>query len=114
METVTPAGRHAADQLLLRLRYLWCKGTATPTSSKKDVGGGFWNKDQESDYVLDNALLEAADRIVVSKRCHGARPRKDIVDRPILRGPAPKRDDPRAPWDNRASVRVYPSGESYS
>jgi hypothetical protein len=103
MESITPAGRHAADQLLLRLRYLKMSGSLSELASP----GGI-HATSPVEYGFDAELLEAADAIIVEKRTHGARPRDDIFDRPILRSRAPKKGNDGAPWDNRSSVSVYP------
>ena len=100
METITPAGRHAADQLLLRLRYMQFKGSVAELAT---------NPMTEGDYIFDEELLKSAENIIVEKRSHGARPKDGIFDRPILRSRAPKQGS-RAPWENR-TVRVFPSGE---
>lgn len=65
----------------------------------------------QSDYAFDDTLIEATENIIVEKRSHGARPKKEIFDRPILRSRAPKRGTYQAPWENQASVRVFPNGE---
>ena len=104
MESITPAGRHAADQLLLRLRYLNMSGSLNELASPGGIHAA-----APVEYGFDAELLEAAEAIIVEKRIHGARPRDDIFDRPILRSRAPKKGDDGAPWDNRASVSVYPS-----
>jgi hypothetical protein len=100
MESITPAGRHAADQLLLRLRYMQFKGSVAELVTGPMTAG---------DYSFDDELLKSAENIVVEKRSHGARPSDGIFDRPILRSRAPKNGS-RAPWENR-TVRVFPNGE---
>mmetsp|Transcript_28175 Transcript_28175/g.51005 ORF Transcript_28175/g.51005 Transcript_28175/m.51005 type:complete len:797 (-) Transcript_28175:47-2437(-) len=103
MESVTPAGRHAADQLLLRLRYLCFLGSI-PELTPDDKEGP-----SNADYAFDESLLDAAEAIIVEKRKHGARPCDDIFDRPILRSKVPKRGTHVAPWENGAAVSVYPN-----
>ncbi len=100
MESITPAGRHAADQLLLRMRYMQFKGSVAELAT---------NPMTEGDYFFDEELLKSAENIIVEKRSHGARPKVGIFDRTILRSRAPKKGS-RAPWENR-TVRVFPSGE---
>jgi hypothetical protein len=103
MSNVTPAGRHAAEQILLRRNYLVFKGRmsdlAAPAGSNPSI----------TDMVFDDDLLSKAERIVVSKRSHGAKPRDDIFDRAILRSRAPRKGNKRAPWNNRASVSAFSS-----
>ena len=65
----------------------------------------------KDDYSFGDSLLEAAEKIIVEKRKHGARPRDDIFDRPILRSRAPKRGTHQGPWENRAAVTAYPNGK---
>jgi len=66
----------------------------------------------QADYAFDESLFEAADAIIVEKRKHGARPREDIFDRPILRSKASKRGTHQAPWENGAAVSLYPNGKN--
>jgi hypothetical protein len=101
MQNITAAGRHAADQLLLRLRYLKMSGSLrdlvhTRVPSTDDLSFG-------------EELTQATDAIIVEKRSHGAKPRIDIFDRPVLRSRAPKKGNNSAPWDSRSSVSIYPS-----
>lgn len=138
MDSITPAGRHAADQLLLRLRYLSFQGSLSELVSICDSKAVFLRvalhvrllteyipstKHQTSsegdgpsqaDYTFGESLLEAAEAIIVEKRKHGARPRDDIFDRPILRSRAPKRGTHQAPWENGAAVSAYPNGKTSS
>ena len=100
MKSITPAGRHAADQLLLRLKYMHFTGSVAELASSAQL---------EHDYAFDKDLLESAESIIVEKRSSGAKPDDGIFDRPILRSRAPKKGS-RAPWGDR-SVRVFPSGE---
>jgi len=101
MESITPAGRHAADQLLLRLRYLDFKGSVSELAQQPLL--------MESDFSFDEELRKHAETILVEKRSHGSRPHDDVFDRPILRSRGPKKGhSSRAPWEKR-SVRVFPS-----
>jgi len=102
METTTPPGRHAAEQLLLRLRCLHMSG------SLSDLVATGANIQPAEEYGFDQDLMKAAETILVEKR-NGARPIGDIFDRPILRSRAPKKGMNFAPWDNRSSIRIYPS-----
>lgn len=76
---ITLAGKHAAEQLLLRLRYMIFQGSAI----EKQVRGT-----PPSDFVLDQQLLQASRLVMVPKFTFGACPRKDIFDRSILRSRA--------------------------
>uniref|UniRef100_A0A7S4QZ69 Ataxin-10 domain-containing protein n=2 Tax=Ditylum brightwellii TaxID=49249 RepID=A0A7S4QZ69_9STRA len=101
-KNITQAGRHAAEQLLMRLPYLTFIGsTADVKKGCPDV--------PVTDFDFDNELLHATDDIVVKKCPSGAKPRGDIFGRPILRSRAPKKGTQKAIWDNKASVAVFPS-----
>ena len=80
MESITPAGRHAADQLLLRLRYLNMSGSLNELASPGGIHAA-----APVEYGFDAELLKAAEAIIVEKRILGARPWDDIFDRPTLR-----------------------------
>ena len=101
MENTTPAGRHAAEQLLLRLRYLKMSGSLRDLVHTRVPS--------TDDYSFGEELTKATDSIIVEKRSHGARPRIDIFDRPVLRSRAPKKGNNSAPWDSRSSVSIYSS-----
>jgi hypothetical protein len=92
MESITPAGRHAADQLLLRLRYLNMSGSLNELASPGGIHAA-----APVEHGFDTELLEAAEAIIVEKRIHGDRPWDDIFDRPTLRSCAPKKGDNGAP-----------------
>jgi hypothetical protein len=102
MSNVTPAGRHAAEQILLRCKYLDFKGRMTALAEPG-------SNPSVSDMALDEDLLSEAGRIVVANCSHGAKPRDDIFDRTILRSRAPSEGNKSAPWDNRASVSAFSS-----
>ena len=60
--------------------------------------------------TFEDDLLARSETIFVEQTTAGARPCPDIFDRPILRSRAPRRGNKqRAPWDNQASVSVFPS-----
>ena len=84
----------------------WCTHLTTFQTNSEDDGPS------SADYAFGESLLEAAETIIVEKRKHGARPREDIFDRPILRSRAPKRGTHQAPWENGAAVTAYPNGEN--
>jgi hypothetical protein len=50
-----------------------------------------------------------AEQIHVGNRTHGTCPTDHIFDRPILRSRKPSKENARSPWDNRASVSVFPT-----
>ena len=101
-DDVTPAGRHAASQLMLRMQFLIFKGEI-----KDDMSNGVVVKAWDHDLPL--AIKRDLDSIVVEKRMPGAIPRDDIFDRPILRSRAPKKGTDKAPWDNSSSVSPFPT-----
>jgi len=82
MENITPAGQHAADQLLLRLPYL--------QHADLDL---FYDGSQKEDYNLDEDLSQLAMNIHVERRICGAEPLQVIFNRPILRRRAPKKNE---------------------
>lgn len=56
--------------------------------------------------------MTKAEKVVVGRRSHGAKPNENIFDRPILRSRKPGKGNTgntRAPWDNRSSISVFPS-----
>jgi hypothetical protein len=125
---ITPAGRHAADQLFLRMRYLDFSGAMAELVSQLELCG--WlvvsacltcsalclshvslsscyfylqatrNGLPASAFLFDDSLLQAIDLITEEKRRHGARPDNDIFDRPILRTKVGK-----------SSIYVFPNGK---
>ena len=102
MLNVTPAGRHAAEQILLRCKHLVFKGRMSDLAAPG-------SNPSVSDMAFDDDLLSKTERIVVAKTCHGAKPRDDIFDHTILRSRAPSKGNKSAPWDNRASVSSFSS-----
>lgn len=78
---VTRAGKHAAEQLLLRLRYIIFQGSVD--TSEVVVG----SSTRLSSYsAFDHNLLQASQSsVTIPKLMAGACPRKDIFNRPILR-----------------------------
>ena len=101
-DDITPAGRHAADQLLLRSKYLRFKGIEKelilPPSSIRLI---------ERDFCLSGAITDAAESIIVEKRGNGAKPRDDVFDRPILQSRTPKQKS--AFLDSNSTERVHHS-----
>eukprot|EP00549_Striatella_unipunctata_P011912 CAMPEP_0118677806 /NCGR_PEP_ID=MMETSP0800-20121206/2841_1 /TAXON_ID=210618 ORGANISM="Striatella unipunctata, Strain CCMP2910" /NCGR_SAMPLE_ID=MMETSP0800 /ASSEMBLY_ACC=CAM_ASM_000638 /LENGTH=425 /DNA_ID=CAMNT_0006573539 /DNA_START=320 /DNA_END=1597 /DNA_ORIENTATION=+ len=97
MDNVTPAGKHAAEQILLRWPHL-IFGNAPMK-----------NNIPETDFDLDADVLQRTKDVAVDRTRQGAKPRSDIFSRPILRSRAPKKGNQGAPWGNKAAVRVFPS-----
>lgn len=108
MENITPAGQHAADQVLLRLPYL--KYTENPTEDEKFVVFDGSGKDESLawDYDFDEELLQVTGNIMVEKRICGAEPMDVIFNRPILRRRAPKKNQ-ELTWEDQNAVTVYPN-----
>ena len=101
-DNVTPAGRHAASQLLLRLQNLIFEGEI-----EDDMSTGVIVKTW--DYELSLEIKRNLDSLIVEKRMPGATPRDDIFDRPILRSRAPKKGTEKATWNNASSISPFPN-----
>lgn len=101
-DSITPIGRHAAEQLLLRLKYMTFEGQVEEVVSE----GGLVKL---SDVKLEEDILSKIIPIYLGIRVHGAKPRDDIFDRPVLRRRKPKDGNEVGPWDNLASVTVFSS-----
>ena len=78
MESVTPAGAHAARQMLLRLPYMVFEGEAWELASLFSI--------RTSDLILPIDVVTAANSVIVGEQKIGAKPQPAIFDRPILRG----------------------------
>lgn len=102
-DDVTPAGRHAASQLLLRLRHLIFEGEINDSMFSNGVIV------KASDFELPLEIKRDLESIFVEKRTPGAAPRDDIFDRPILRSRAPKKGTEKAPWNNSSSISPFPN-----
>lgn len=100
---ITPAGQHAADQLMLRLKYMVFEGDV------EEIVPHEGECLSVSDLVFEDDIMAKLTLIQLGQRVHGAKPREDIFDRPILRRRKPKDGNTEAPWDNQASVSVFPS-----
>lgn len=97
-QTPTPAGRHAAEQLLLRLSYLSFDGHLSEVVGVASAPL----------FVFDEDLMSHANAITLGKAVRGAKPSADIFDRPIMRSRKPKKGtNALAPWDNMAYVSVF-------
>ena len=104
-ENVTDAGEHAANQILLRSDYLIFQGSASDLNTI-----GLYST-EDSDYSLEEDLIDEIHRIVVKGIRPGCRPMPTILDRPILRCRIP--DDTSSPWEDKTSYIEYPSGKFY-
>ena len=100
VENTTHAGRHAADQLLLRLPNLIFNGYVSDHESTV-----------ASDYEFEAALLNEAQNIIVQNRAIGTKPMDEIFDRPILRSRTPKKGEPEGPRQKAGRVSEFPSGK---
>ena len=105
LEHVTPAGEHAAQQLLLRMAYLIFEGSAVD-SIAKIFEGRTW---VESDFLLSGKLLRAARDVVVHKVQSGAKPLSAVFDRPILRRRISAQERRARLWTNHSSSDSFPS-----
>lgn len=75
----SPAGKHAACQLLLRLKYLVFNGTAVQLAAAMGAEGS------ASDFSFGPSLEAECRNVAVTNLRAGARPDENIFDRPILR-----------------------------
>ena len=103
MQSITRTGHHAAEQLLLRERHLCFEGVVDELVSLDKIP-----QVSASDLELDPATLSKALEVDAGIRIHGAKPTDHIFDRPILCCRI-RKDNARAPWDNRASLSVFPN-----
>jgi hypothetical protein len=94
-EKTTPPGRHAAEQLLLRLPFLIFDGHIN--SQESTVA---------SDYEFESDLLLKVNDFILQPRAIGTKPLDDIFDRPILKRRIPKKGEPET-----RRVSEFPSGE---
>jgi hypothetical protein len=74
-----PAGRHAASQLLLRLKYLVFNGTTVELAAT--AGSGI----RASDFSFGTILHAKCQNVSITYLRAGARPDENIFDRPVLR-----------------------------
>jgi hypothetical protein len=110
-QTVSSPGKHAAEQLLLRLPHLSFGENVEHAPMDFTNRAGAAAHLVESDYTFSNELLKAVTIAAfrVAKKRPGARPRPDIFDRPILRTRVMRKSSQRSPWDNSDSVDYFPS-----
>lgn len=95
-ESITSAGRHAASQLKLRWQYLSFQGAI----SLDGIGC-------LTDYELDDEIQGRLDLITTIDKKAGARPSKDIFDRPILCGRSHRGESDGTPWNDSSSIVTY-------
>jgi hypothetical protein len=103
--TVTPPGRHATEQLLLRLRYLKFGKRMVEIAKPSE-------NPSPNDLTFDDQLLSESERVFAEKHSTGAKPRDDIFDRPILRSRGPNMNDSnRSEMSDRPNnvVSVFPT-----
>ena len=94
-DEITPAGKHAAEQLLLRLKYLAFGDDTFGETNKLD-----WSPE----------VMGKLHQVKVVERYCGSKPSKDIFERPILRSRKPRNgSETKAPWNNLAMVSIFPS-----
>jgi hypothetical protein len=101
-----PAGRHAAGQLLLRLKYLVFDGTAAELEA--NVRSGCC----AGDFSFGPLLHAKCQHVTVTNLKAGARPDENIFDRPILRRSIARHDrKPRRliDWNDNEAVDYFPS-----
>lgn len=101
--SITAPGKHAVQQLLLRLEYMVFEGS--PELIAESNGSSMI----VSDLTFSDELLAAVDKIYVQKITPGAKPRSDIFLRPILRSRPPTKGSRKGPWDNYAGIDSFPS-----
>jgi len=100
----TPAGKHAAEQVLLRYKHMIFEGTPA------ELAVGCGSSTMASDFRLENDLVQLAEQVAVEPFKQGARPDADIFNRPLLRRrPLTKGGSHRLPWDNLAMVDTFPN-----
>ncbi|CAJ1950610.1 unnamed protein product [Cylindrotheca closterium] len=102
MPSVTPLGKHSAEQLLFRLKFLVFEGEVfdlIPQNGELAV----------TDIFFEDDIMDAMSEVQLQFRLHGARPKKEIFDRSILRRRKPRDGNTAAPWDNAASVATFSS-----
>ena len=79
MENITPLGKHSAEQLLFRLKFLKFEGEVLDLIPEEGESV------TATDILFEKDIMDAIVAVQLRVRLHGARPKKDILDRPILR-----------------------------
>jgi hypothetical protein len=100
---ITGPGLHAVQQLMLRLEYLLFEG------SPEDIVESNGSSMIATDLIISDDLLAAADKFFVERITSGAKPRQEILLRPILRSRPPAKGSNLVPWDNYAAIDSFPS-----
>jgi hypothetical protein len=103
--TASPAGKHAASQILLRLKYLTFKGSAAELAARSGCST------IASDFYFEPCLVEACNEVFVRNLKTGARPDENIFARPILRRRMLRRGSRKKPqinWDDNEAVDSFP------
>lgn len=100
--SITAPGLHAVQQLLLRLKYLRFD------DSPIDIAESNYSI-IASDLTFSDDLLAVAEKICVDKITPGAKPRQEILLRPILRSRPPIKGGQHVAWDNYAAIDSFPS-----
>jgi len=81
----TPAGRHAATQLMMRVPYLHMEGSLYDDDEPLHLN--------QSDMILEDALLYAAQDVEITNQVIGSKPLDDIFGRPLTRRKGITTDD---------------------
>lgn len=103
-DVISPAGKHAADQLLRRLPYLHFDGTAA------DLAVRSGSSTTASDFDFEESLIKAAAPFMVVLKA-GARPDKDIFNRALLRRRVVRKESSKSHklvWDHQ-STETFPN-----
>lgn len=103
MPSITPLGKHSAEQLVFRLKFLVFEGEVldlVPQDGERLI---------VTDVLFEEDIMDAMSAVQLQLRLHGARPRREIFDRSILRRRKPRDGNTDAPWDNTASVATFSS-----
>uniref|UniRef100_A0A7S1BNT1 Uncharacterized protein n=2 Tax=Corethron hystrix TaxID=216773 RepID=A0A7S1BNT1_9STRA len=101
---ITPAGKHAAEQILLRVSYLVFENDPECIA--------IWNNLNPNNFEFDMKLKQIVGQVILEDLWSinsGAQPLEMIFSRPILRSRIPKTNI-ESPWD-KASIKVFPSGK---
>ena len=101
---ITAAGKHATDQLLLRLEYLIFDGSAA------DLAVRSGSSTTASDFSFEEELSLSLDYVSVDPIVPGARPDDAIFQRPLLRQRILKKVHSKtAPCNGSTAVDVFPN-----
>jgi hypothetical protein len=104
LSNIPPEGRHAANQLLLRLEYLNFEKTTDADQSKRNSRRrNLQNVVRSADLKIDYILLAKIQRVRIANRKHGSKPDPSIFHRPVLMCLKP------CNWDEDYRL-LFPSG----